>query len=129
MLRAEAGGNKTRLADMIGVTSKTVDRWLKGQVDVSEQSVREVARRLRRDQVRLLVTVGYYEDGELRESLPPPPPSADDDPDAEAIALIEAADIPRSLQLELIEDLRHEANQDAARRRQSVERALRLRTT
>ena len=128
LLRVEAGGNKTRLAEMVGVTSKTIDRWLKGQVDVSEQSVREVAKRLSRDQVRLLVTVGYYEDGDLRAPAPELPTPADDDPDAEAIELINKADIPHSLRLQLIAELKEESQQDAARRRNGVLRSLRMRT-
>src|SRR5687768_6627020 len=37
-------GNKSAFARTVGVTARTLDRWLAGEVNVSEASVRAVAR-------------------------------------------------------------------------------------
>lgn len=66
LLRTEAAGNQSRLAGRVGVTAKTIGRWLQQKNDVSEQSVRDVARSLGRDPMDLLVKVGYYAPAEVQ---------------------------------------------------------------
>jgi hypothetical protein len=67
LLVEEAGGNKTRLAELLGVDRRTVNRWIGMQGDVSEQNVREAARRMKLPPRALLLEVGYYAHDELAE--------------------------------------------------------------
>jgi transcriptional regulator with XRE-family HTH domain len=70
-LDADFDGNQSRFAAAAGVTAKTVGRWLKQQHDVSEQSVRDAARRLDRDPFDWLVRIGYYTQQEAPRRDPP----------------------------------------------------------
>lgn len=65
LIDAEAGGNQTRFAAKVGVTPRTITRWLEGQVAVRPQSVTEVARALGRSPVELLVRIGYLTSQEV----------------------------------------------------------------
>lgn len=65
LLDAEAGGNRTRLAEMVGVTYLTVKRWIDARNTVSEDSVRAVARAFNMSAIDLLIRVGYYQIDEL----------------------------------------------------------------
>jgi hypothetical protein len=65
LILSEAGGNKSKFCRTIGVSTRTLDRWLDMQVDVSEQSVRDVARALNRSAAEFLVRIGYYRHAEL----------------------------------------------------------------
>lgn len=69
LVLTEANGNQSKFAALADVTPKTVGRWLRQENDVSEQSVRDVARRLNRDPMELLVTVGYYAPHEARRQV------------------------------------------------------------
>jgi DNA-binding transcriptional regulator YdaS (Cro superfamily) len=91
LIAEEAAGNKSAFARMAGTTYRTVVRWLKQEVDVSEDKVREIARALRISPVTLLVRVGYYEHGELERSGPPTPEQIAADP---ALKVIEETDFP-----------------------------------
>jgi transcriptional regulator with XRE-family HTH domain len=55
-----AGGNQTTLAKMLDVTPRTVSRWLREEVDVSEDNVRSAAEVFGRRPLELLVQVGFY---------------------------------------------------------------------
>lgn len=120
------GGKKTELARRLSVSTKTVDRWLDGSVDVSEEKVRDVARAFSRDVGALLVKVGYYAETDVpggatsrRWAYP--------DLDAEAVALVESSGLPAEVQEQLLEELRRMAQTDAERRRAMIDTALRIR--
>jgi hypothetical protein len=110
------GWNPTRLSRESGIHRGTIYKWMKGELKgTSTDSVTKI---------------GIAADGrpDLAMQAAAGLLGADDDPDAEAIALIQAAQIPESLKKELITELRSESRQDAARRRRSVELALKYRT-
>lgn len=54
-------GNQAAFSRAVGVDVKTVGRWLRCLVDVSEESVRQVARTYDLNPIKLLVEVGYYD--------------------------------------------------------------------
>lgn len=125
MLKA-AGGKKTELAKRLGVSTKTVDRWLDRDVDVSEEKVRVAARAFSMDVGTLLVAVGYYAEADVpggstsrRWAYP--------DLDAESVALVESSGLPPKVQEDLLEELRRMAQTDAERRRAVIDTALRIR--
>lgn len=72
LISSEAAGNQTRFATKVGVTPRTVSRWLESEVAVRPQSVTEVARALGRSPVELLVRVGYLSPNEAAEQGPGP---------------------------------------------------------
>lgn len=60
LVNAHERGNKTAFARAVAINPKTVTRWLAETVDVSEESVRQVATVYGIDPLDLLVRVGYY---------------------------------------------------------------------
>lgn len=58
-------GAKTRFATKSGVSPRTVDMWLAGEVDVKETNVRAVARAYGRGELELLIRVGLFTTDEL----------------------------------------------------------------
>lgn len=88
LVESETRGKKATFARLVGVDPRTISRWLNSEVDVSEESVREVARGLHLSPIELLIRVGYYSPNEL-SILPPPAPPAEVD---EVIDLILAAE-------------------------------------
>lgn len=73
-LRQERAKGKTAtFARLIRVDPRTVDRWLRCEVNVKEESVRALARALEINAVDLLVQVGYYEPAELSPPTYPDP--------------------------------------------------------
>jgi transcriptional regulator with XRE-family HTH domain len=77
-LRAsETRGKTAPFAKKVGVDPRTVDRWLRREVDVKEESVRAVARALNRSPVELLIQVGFYAASEI---APPAVPDPREDP-------------------------------------------------
>jgi transcriptional regulator with XRE-family HTH domain len=112
------GWSVARIARESGLDKSTIFRWKSGATGATVDSVKKIARAVGDDPEVVLRAAAITEIEEPRA----------DDPDAEAIALIRSAQIPDSLKLELIADLRRESRQDAARRRNSIERALNLRT-
>lgn len=100
LIASETGGKKAPFARLVGVDPRTVDRWLKGEVDVSEESVRDVASALRRSPMDLLLAAGYYDERDLagRQLA-----AATDDP---AMQVILNADIPARAKQRMIERLR-----------------------
>lgn len=81
---AASRGNKSAFARRVGMTTKTIDRWLAGSVDVSEQSVRVVAEALGQNPMDLLVLLGYYRPDEI-VATPPAPIDPREDPVIKAI--------------------------------------------
>lgn len=56
-------GNKSAFSRRIGLTTRTIDRWLSCQVDVSSDSVRAVAEALclpARERAELLAKIGFF---------------------------------------------------------------------
>lgn len=72
----ETRGKKAAFSRLIGVSTRTLDRWLAQEVDVSEESVRSVARATNRPAMDLLIRVGYY-----RQDEAPGPSGEPLDPD------------------------------------------------
>jgi len=97
LIQSETGGKKAPFARLVGVDPRTVDRWLKGEVDVSEESVRDVASALKRSPWGLLRAAGYYDERDLagREQVTADP----------AIQVIMNADVPQHVKERLIERL------------------------
>lgn len=119
LLERETKGKKLPFARKIGVDPTSVDRWLKRQVDVKEESVRAVARKLDLQPVDLLVQVGYYKTSEI---APPSYPNPYDDSVVQQIlADPRLSDAQREelvqVQLDLIE-------KDVQRRRAEYERLI-----
>lgn len=115
LLAAETGSNKTRFAELVGVTYKTVLRWVKGTSEVSEDSVRQVARALHISPLELLFRVGYYTvedlDAATRVANDGTPP-VEDDP---ALRVILDAAIPPRTKQRMIQRLYELRERDAAR--------------
>jgi hypothetical protein len=103
LIKEEADGNKTRFAALAGTTYKTVNRWLNSEVAVSEESVREVARRLHRNAVDMLVRVGYYS---ATEFTAPEPPDPTEDPALRAILETEFPPRIKQRMIQRLADLR-----------------------
>lgn len=57
-------GKITPFARLVEVNPRTVSRWIDEEVDVSEESVREVARKIDVSPITLLIEVGYYSHAE-----------------------------------------------------------------
>lgn len=123
LIQAESGGNKAQFAVAVGVDRRTITRWLSGDVSVSEESVRAVARALGIPLADVLVKLGYYR----QEDLPTEPIAerliAEDD---EAIRLIRESDVPMSLKRDLIAHLLEQRAQHQAQRLAEAERMLAL---
>lgn len=65
LIDRETRGKKAAFSRLIGVSTRTLDRWLAQEVDVSEESVRSVARATGHSAMDLLVRVGYYHQHEV----------------------------------------------------------------
>jgi DNA-binding transcriptional regulator YdaS (Cro superfamily) len=65
LIESETRGKKAAFSRLIGVNTRTLDRWLAREVDVSEESVRSVARATNRPAMDLLIKVGYYRQDEV----------------------------------------------------------------
>lgn len=103
LIQREASGNKSAFARMVGLKSvKTIDRWLARTVNVSAESVSQVARALNLPAVELLAKVGYVRADEallheIRASI---------DRDRAAIAFVrEQEDLPAYLRREIEQGL------------------------
>lgn len=64
--------NKAALSRRIDFRERTIDRWLRSDVDVAEGSVRQVAERTGRKPMELLIRVGIYSRDEMPEPAIPP---------------------------------------------------------
>jgi transposase-like protein len=99
-MSAHTRGKKEPFARRLGINSRSVTRWLDQEVDVSEESVRLVARTFDVTPVQLLVRVGYYHHGELRQ-----PHLQDADEADPALKVIEDSDEPDHVKERLRERL------------------------
>lgn len=61
----DSGDRKNVLARKAGVDARTVSRWLQGELNVSEASVRAVAEAYELNPLEVLVRVGYYRKDEV----------------------------------------------------------------
>lgn len=77
LIRAETGGKIAPFARQVGFDARTVDRWLRQDVAVTEESIRKVARALKLPPIDLLVQIGYYRADEIN---PPAVPDPYEDP-------------------------------------------------
>lgn len=64
LVDSTASGNQTQFAKKVGVTSRTVNRWLKQDVAVDSDNVVHVALALGQNPTNLLVQVGYLTSAE-----------------------------------------------------------------
>lgn len=110
LIAQETKGNKTRFATLVGVSYKTVLRWLACESDVSEESVRQVARALGVTPVELLVRVGFYAADELTAAGPAA--ATTDDP---ALTVILDADLPNHIKQRMIQRLQQLRARDTER--------------
>lgn len=122
LLDAEAGGNRTRLAEMVGVTYLTIKRWIDGSHSVSEDSVRAVARAFNMSAIDLLIRVGYYQVDELNA----PGPAAANPILDEISALIKASPITPSEKRELHKQVAVKRAEAEAALKADVERWIKL---
>lgn len=111
LINQEAAGNNSAFAKLVGVTYKTVRRWLTKETDVSEESIRQVARALHIRPAELLVRVGLYDAAEIAGGEQP----AVDNDDA-AMRVILESNVPPRVQQRMIQRL-----QDLRRQRQVAE--------
>lgn len=131
-VRNIAGNNQTRFANMIGVTPRTVSRWKRQQVDVSEENVRAAARVVGQKPMDLLVRVGYYAPEEAAVNSPAiaAPGSLSDEMDGLEFEISwtlrdeTLSDSDRDALLSFMRDLqrRHVADLQSLERRQRDER-------
>lgn len=73
LIRAETNGKIAPFARKVGFDARTVDRWLRQDVAVTEESIRKVARALGLPPIELLVQVGYYRADEITQPAVPDP--------------------------------------------------------
>ncbi|MEU4781077.1 helix-turn-helix transcriptional regulator [Micromonospora sp. NPDC023633] len=111
---AKPQGNKSRFAELVGVTYKTVLRWTQGASDVSEDSVRQVARALHISPLLLLVQVGYYTDEDLGAAASVATPAGIDKDDP-ALRVILEANVPPRVQQRMIQRLQELRAREAER--------------
>lgn len=114
LINQETAGNQSRFAALVGVTYKTIRRWLKGESDVSEDSVRQVARAVGISPLELLMRVGYYSPSDLDAPTPVEQLAAGDD---RALQVILEADVPPRVKQRMIHRLQE-------LRRRQVEREV-----
>ncbi|WP_091086252.1 helix-turn-helix domain-containing protein [Micromonospora nigra] len=111
LIRDEANGNTSAFAKLVGVTYKTVRRWLTKTTDVSDDSLRQVARALHIKPADLLVRVGLYDAAEIATASATPQIAADDP----AMRVILEADVPPRVQQRMIQRLQELRARDAER--------------
>jgi len=91
-------GSKTRFASKSGVSVRTVDTWLRQEVDVKESNVRAVAEAYGVDLMELLIRVGFY----AVEQMPYRP--TDEEIDDEQRQVLDS-DLDDEYKAELLQDL------------------------
>jgi len=112
LINQETAGNQSRFAALVGVTYKTIRRWLKGESDVSEDSVRQVARAVGISPLELLMRVGYYSLSDLDAPTPAEQIDAGDD---RALQVILEADVPPRVKQRMIHRLQELRRRQAER--------------
>ncbi|HZN76050.1 MAG TPA: hypothetical protein VFC00_30840 [Micromonosporaceae bacterium] len=135
--RPRVHGAKTRFAQKAGLrTARTVDTWLRGDVDVKEASVKQVAEGYGLNAMQLLIRVGFY----TTEELPPRLTDEQVDEEQRAVLELDLDDETKALILQELESMRtdderlleEQRDRDRRRRQQRinelVERARERRT-
>lgn len=112
--------NKAQFARDVGVDIKTVRRWLEQEVDVSEESVREVARVFDLNTTQLLIDVGFYSHDDLGVAVPSDLPAEDE----ESIRMIMASDLPEDVKSDLVGEIRRLQQQHVDERASFAQRLL-----
>lgn len=122
LVTTEAGGNQTCFGALVGVTPKTVGRWLRKQVDVSEEAVRGVANALNQPPLPLLVEVGYYTADEATGAIGQTAGARDDrDPEIQVILNSGVSD---DLKTELVAHVKRRREEDQRRRMDDIQLIL-----
>lgn len=101
LIAQETGGNKTHFAQLVGVTYKTVLRWLAQDGDVSPERVAQVADACHMSPIELMLQVGYYRHADLPEPSPAQPADIED----EALRAIVEAGYPSRIKMRMIQRL------------------------
>lgn len=123
LIEVEANGNKSAFCRLTGISSvRNIDRWLARSVNVSEESVRQVARALNIPVVDLLVKVGYYR----TEELPDAPSRQVIEGDETAIRFIEESGAPPALKREFLEHLERQKAEHERQRLEEIKRMIDL---
>lgn len=93
-------GKKATFARKVGVDPKTIDNWLKCEVRVSEESIRQVAAAIPgASALEWLIMVGYYEVGEL------PVRMTDEQIDEEQRYVLDRNDLDDETKAEILQQL------------------------
>lgn len=116
LIASETSGNKSRFAALVGVTYKTVLRWLSQEGDVSVESVVQVADAVGLSPIDLLIQVSYYRPRDL-PSVEERPSS---DPDDEALRIILESEFPNRTKMRMIQRLEELRARDRAREAEEV---------
>ncbi|MGJ3223794.1 helix-turn-helix domain-containing protein [Micromonospora aurantiaca (nom. illeg.)] len=127
LVRTKARGNQTQFAALVGVTARTVYRWMNREAAVSEESVRAVARAVDINPMELLVRIGYYTPDEAQAAeMGFPAPVADEPPpdDEESIRMIRESDLPDDVKSDLISEIRRLQQQHVDERASFAQRLL-----
>jgi transcriptional regulator with XRE-family HTH domain len=119
LIARETRGKKLPFARKIGVDPRTVDRWLRQEVDVKEESVRAVAGALDLRAIDLLVQVGVYKQADI---TPPVYPDPREDPVIQHI--LADPRLTEEQRVELVQVQLDLIKQDAARRRAEYDRLI-----
>lgn len=109
LIHEEAAGNKSEFARLVGITYKTVNRWLSSQVDVDVASIFQIAEKLHRNPVPMLVKVGH-----LSSEYAPQPAAEPTDGDPVIDAILES-DLPNRKKYALIQRINAQRAQQAER--------------
>lgn len=122
LVEQEAAGNKSAFARLVGVSVKTVDRWLAGEVNVSQESVQAVCDALNLPAGPMLVKLGLIREQDIPSSGPAQLVAEDQ----AAIEMIQGADITPALKRELLAHLRDQQGQHERQRLAEIERMIQL---
>lgn len=125
LLNEEAKGNKTAFAAAFGADRKTVNRWLASDVDVSEESVRAVARAFKLSPIDLLIKVGYYRTEDMQISSDREPDLIIQGPEGDLLlAQVKSANVRPSVKRDLVEYIAERRSQFEKQLAADVERLL-----
>lgn len=116
LIAQETAGNKSRFGALVGVSYKTVLRWLAREGEVSIESVAQVADAVGVSPVELMIRVGYYRPRDLPEAEKRGPR----DPDDEALRIILEAEFPNRVKMRMIQRLEQLRDRDRQREADEV---------
>lgn len=123
LMARETKGKKLPFARKIGVDPRTVDRWLRHEVDVKEESVRAVAAALDLRAIDLLVQVGVYKPTDVG-----PPVYPDPRDDAVIQRILTDRRITEKQRVELVQLQLKQIKEDQRRREAEYERLVEYQT-